>query len=179
MSRSSQAAGDAGPPDRTVLGPSRGDVAFMSTIGAVVGALLGWFAPVIAKATRTWEWMPLRGPISMIGGLVDGAGGLVHLGLAIALGVVGAVLALGLLDSTRLEVDGRAVTVRGEKRTTRRPRSQVSEIEVERRSLGRCVVSIRDAEDADLARTELDISADRVRTALEHHGWAVTETRRG
>lgn len=179
MSSSPQAADDADLPGRTVLGPSRGDVIFMSTIGALAGVLLGWFAPVIAKATRTWEWMPLRGPISMIGGLVDGAGGLIHLGLAIALGVVCAVLALELLDSTRLEIDHRAVTVRGDKKATRCPRAQVAEIEVERRSLGRCILSIRDAEDADLARAELDISADRVRTALEQHEWVVTETRRG
>lgn len=161
-------------PQRTTVGPQRGDVAFLLVTGAATGALIGWFLPALADLIRDRNWVPLRQLVVSLADLMDHGHAAAHLVLTAVLAAILAALALTLLDDTKVVVDDRAITVHRRSGVTRVARAQIAGIEVEPRSLGRSVVSLRDREDVDLVRVELDVPSARVRDALTVHRWSYT-----
>lgn len=158
----------------TTIRYTTADAVLLGALGLPAGAALGWFAPALAGAMEGWSWLPFAGPVETFARISTSGGGFMHVAITGVLAAAGLVLGIALLDDATVTVDDRAISIRQKKDTTRWVRAQVAAIEVTPRSFGRCVLSLRDARDADLIRAELDLSADRIVAGLEKHGWQVS-----
>ena len=134
---------------------------------ALLGVAVGFAAPAVIGWMQQVDWLPLPAALRIVDGLSSTAGRWI---LPLIGAVAGTVVGLAILDGlSKIEVSGRSVTIIHGRKKQRFARSQVAEALVDDGHL-----VLRDKDDADLIREDLDVPAGEVVRALRHHGWPVT-----
>lgn len=145
---------------------SRSDAVVLTGGGLAVGAALGWFLPALIGWLTALPWVPMQGPVTLLGELVDGVPGWLLLVLGGLLGLLGG---LGLVSATTtITVSDREIVVTEGSKRRRWARAQVAAAVVEGKHL-----SLRDARDVDLTREDVAGDVAALVEALRRHGWPV------
>jgi hypothetical protein len=130
----------------------------------VLGIGLGIAAPHLIRWAHGVDWLPFQGPMRLLEMLAGRVGSWL---LVVIGGVAGAVIGLGITDDlTKVRITDRDVTFIKGRKKERFARAQVTAAMIDEGHL-----VLRDQQDADLIRHDLDVPADRVRQALRTHDW--------
>ncbi|RUQ20885.1 YqeB family protein [Kocuria sp. HSID16901] len=157
--------------ESSTLAPSARERALVVAVGGVLGAIAGWCAPLLL-GTFVGELHLVRVVLTVIDRMSSIGGGSGRYVVALIGGALGGILTNSLVASLNtLTVDRHSLYVLHARKTKRWARSQVHNIVVEKDSFKSCVISIRDAHDVDLQRTDIDFTPEEVLAVLRKHGW--------
>jgi hypothetical protein len=139
-------------------------------LAAALGALLAWFLPDLLGWLTALPWVPMQGPMTLLGQLIDDVPGWL---LPVLGALLGTFAGLALVHaSTTITVTPREIVVTEGSKRTRWARAQVEVAVVEGGHL-----SLRDARDVDLTREDVDGDVAALVEALRRHGWSVRTVR--
>lgn len=132
------------------------------------GIGLGVVAPAVINWALEQQWIPFQKPMQVLTAVSHKVGSWI---LIVIGGVVGALAGLGIIDSlSKINISDRDITFIQGRKKQRFARSQVAEALID---TGHLV--LRDMDDADLIRHDLDVPADEVVTALRRYQWPVQD----
>lgn len=155
------------PPGTTVLAPSRAERLLVVIGLPVLGVLAGWVVLAFHDAWLNLEWVPMRGPASIVDRFVGWAGAwapVALLGAGLLLGLV--LVAVAIHEEARLEISAETVLIEcGDVRREHRG-ADVREVLVE----GKDLVLIA-GNGTELHRVRTDYGRSRLAEAFRSHGY--------
>ncbi|MBB5869883.1 hypothetical protein F4553_003262 [Allocatelliglobosispora scoriae] len=152
------------PGDRTIVGPSAAERAFVWIGFPLVGAGAGWLLKALAGWAADLPWFPFQGPLKLLDSLAEPQATIVSLILGAIVGVVFIFLAED--DYVIVSADREQLIVKRGDESSTVPRSRIAAVFVDGKRL-----SLLGREGEELASASGDLSAQRIRAALVAHGY--------